>query len=286
MPLEVPQKVIDYVGKKKFATVDDLVERFGFTRLTAQNYLSRLKKRGIVSRVGYGRYRFEAQPLSPGLSVAESDRYLFEDYRSAPPSLVERVKSIVDVIRARMPFVEFSVWSTENLAEFSHYAIGKDVVFIEAERGVSKKIREVLLEKNIRSLIEPSGGELMDIFIQMEAPLVIFRRKETYATIKKEGVRIPLLERMMVDLYFYITRLEFPFPRDEYGRMLYNVLKAGRLNFDTLMRYASRRAVREEMSILLSMMRRRYPELPLPEVGAAASGIEATLEEMVKGASV
>ncbi|MEE8167705.1 MAG: DUF6577 family protein [Candidatus Hydrothermarchaeales archaeon] len=267
MPLEVPQMVLDYVEGKNFVTVEDLLERFGFKRVTAYNYLSRLKKKGIVSRVGYGRYRVGT-------------------YKPTPSSMVTRVKRIVDIVREKMPFIEFSIWSIGNLAEFSHYAIGKDVAFIEADKRTSRKIRDVLLEKNIHSLVEPSRGELGDIFSLLEEPLIIFQRREAYATIKKDRVRIPLLERMMVDLYFYITRLGFPYPPDEYGRMFYNILKARTLNFDMLRKYASRRSVREEMTSLLSRMREKYPELSIPELGERALEVETILEEIVRGASL
>jgi len=185
-----------------------------------------------------------------------------------------------------MPFVEFTVWSTETLAPFSHYAIGRDVVFLEADKGTSKKIRDALLENNIRSLTEPSKEQLSDVFSLLEEPVVVFRRKETYATRMDNRVRLATLERMLVDLYFYITRLEFPYPPDEYGRLVYNVFKTRTLNVDMLRKYASRRGVRGEMDLLLSKMRDRYPDLEIPELEEKVQGIEAILEEMVGGASL
>ncbi len=266
MPSDVPEKVLDYVRDKKFITVNSLIERFDFKRATAYNYLSRLKKKGIVSRVGYGRYKIG-------------------EYKPISPAMVPRVNRIVDTIREKMPFAEFTAWSTENLASFSHYAIGKDVIFIDADRRVSGKIREILLENNIRSLLEPSRGELSEVFTLLEEPLVIFQRKEAYATAMQNRVRIPLPERMIVDLYFYITRLGFPYPPDEFGRILYNILKTETMNIDMLRKYASRRGLREEISGLLSRMKDRYPELEIPELEEETPEIEAIIQEIVVGAS-
>jgi DNA-binding transcriptional ArsR family regulator len=262
----VPKDVLSYVKGKKFVTVGDLMERFGYKRATAYSYLSRLRKDGIVSRVGYG-------------------RYLVGEFKPRSFVVTPRVSRIVNVIRKKMPFVEFTIWSTENLAPFSHYAVGRDVVFLEADRRTSKKIREVLLEDGIRSLTEPSRGQLNDVFSLLEEPVVIFQRKEAYATRMENRVRLPSLERMLVDLYFYITRFGFPYPPGEYGRLLYNVLKSVTLNIDMLKRYASRRGVREEISLLLSGMRDRYPELDIPEPGERPPEADEMLAEMVRGAA-
>ncbi len=114
---------------------------------------------------------------------------------------------------------------------------------------------------------------------------MIFQRKEAYATVTQNRVRIPLPERMVVDLYFYITRLGFPHPPDEFGRILYNILKTKPLNVDMLRKYASRRGLREDISNLLFRMRGRYPELEIPELEEGVSDTEAIMEEIVMGAS-
>ncbi len=266
VPSQVPQKILDYVKEKRFLTTEDLTLSFGFRRATAHNYLSRLKKMGIISRIGYGKYRV--------------GKYV-------PPStmMTQKVAIVVNAIKEKMPYAELTAWSTENLARFSHYAIGKDVIFIETHKGTSMKIRDILLENGIRSLVGPSRREMGNIFSLLDEPLVIFQRKETYATETQGGSRSPFLERMLVDLYFYITRLDFPYPLDEYGRVLHNALRTCTLNTDMLRKYASRRGLREEVSILLSMMKNRYPDLRIPELEEGLPETEAILDEIVKGAS-
>lgn len=260
----IPQKVLDYIEKKESVTTEELTERFGFKRITAYNYLSRLRKEGFLTRVGHGRYRLG-------------------NYERISLDTSPRVKQITNLIKERMPFIEFTIWSTEDLATSSHYAMGKNVVFIEANKRVSQKIKDVILENNIRSLVEPSKKRMSDIFYLLEEPVVIFQRKDSYATFTQNNIRFPQPEKMIIDLYFYITRLDFPYPPDEYGRVLYYILKNKNLNFDRLKRYASRRGLNEEFSNLLSRMKDKYPELNIPRL-KKASEIEATLNEIVEGA--
>ncbi len=143
------------------------------------------------------------------------------------------------------------------------------------------------MENNIRSLVEPSKRRMSDIFSLLEEPVIVFpivfQRKDAYATFTQNNLRFPQPEKMIVDLYFYITRLDFPYPPDEYGRVLYYILKNKNLNFDRLKRYASRRGLNEEFANLLSKMKDKYPELKIPRL-KKASEIEDTLNEIVEGA--
>lgn len=152
-------------------------------------YLSRLRKEGIITRVGYGRYRLG-------------------DYERIPLGTSPKVKQITNLIK-----------------------------------------------------VEPSKKRMSDIFDLLEEPVVIFQRKDSYATFTQNNIRFPQPEKIIIDLYFYITRLGFPYPPDEYGRVLYYILKNKNLNFDRLKRYASRRGLNEKFSNLLSRMKDKYPEL-------------------------
>jgi len=68
------KKVLKYVEEKRSVTVEDLMNRFGFKRTTAYNYFSRLRKMGIVSRIGYGRYQIgEYKP--PSLAMTPKVNY-------------------------------------------------------------------------------------------------------------------------------------------------------------------------------------------------------------------
>jgi hypothetical protein len=260
---KVPRKVAGFVEKKRYITVDEIVDRFGYKRTTAYAYLSRLEKEGILTRIGYGRYKVGRATL-------------------AEPRLTPRMKSIGRLIREKIPFGDFVIWDMENLAEFSHYAIGRNVVFIEAGGDLVSKIGDALLEQGIRPMIEPTKEELGKLFTYFEEPVLILKRREVYATERVDNLLVPRFERMLVDLYFLITRMGFPFPPDELGRILYNVLRDRALNLDRLKKYASRRGLKEEISLLLRRLREEYPELDIPiEEGR---GTEKMIEEIVKGA--
>ncbi len=262
---EVPGKIAKYLSSTSYVSVEDLVERFGYKKTTAYAYLSRLSKKGKVSRVGCGKYRVGK------IQVAE-------------PPLPPRVKEVANVILKKMPFSEFVVWGTENLADFSHYVVGRDVVFVEAKNQLVPKIVDTLLEGGVKAIVEPSKEEFKNLFTYFDRPVVVFKRREKYAAVKKSNLLLPRLERTLVDQYYCITRRGFPFPLDEFGRIFYNVLRDRVLNIDMLKKYASRRGLRDEMSALIVRFKEEYPELemwPQGEKGASAD----LIEEIVKGAT-
>ncbi len=262
---EVPEKVIEYVNSREYIRVDDLEERFAFKKSTSYSYLSRLEKRGVISRIGYGRYK-----------VGKVEHI--------EVSIMPRTRKIVEIIRKKMPFAEFVIWSTENLSDFTHYTIGKNIVFIEAEHRLTGKIKDALLDHDVRAIVEPTKVELKEVFTYFNEPVLILKRREKYATQKIDGILVPQIERMLVDLYFLITRKKLPFPPDELGRILYNILYDRTLNLERLKRYASRRLLTEEISVLLSRFKREYPDLDIPFLEEKLETKEKVIDEIVKGA--
>ena len=109
--LAVPDKVLEYLREKQTASIADVSEEFDVSEVTAMNYLSRLTGLGLANRVGYGKYEYG---------------------RSEDSSLVitPGVQRVIDLVE-RFGEKNILVWSINMLSNYAHYAIGKDLFFVE-----------------------------------------------------------------------------------------------------------------------------------------------------------
>ena len=265
---DVPEKVRDYVLTRECVTVEDLTEAFGISRISSKNYLSRLSSEKVIRRVSRGAYaREEAKQI---------------DIKLSP-----KILGIIDVIEKRLFDVDFVIWGTELLAPYSHYALGRDVIFIECKKSSIEKIRDTLLTNRYQVISKLSRDYFIEIYQSSAEPIILQPRKEKYATLKRDRYRIPTFERIFVDLYYMIAKYELPLPPDEYGRILYNFLEEIGLNLSVTFRYASRRGIRDEIVILLFKFSKTYKNLKISEESFVGSRKRIELiEEIIRGPQI
>ncbi|MGV9103460.1 MAG: DUF6577 family protein [Candidatus Thorarchaeota archaeon] len=261
----VPQKVIDYVTRQGTVSVEEMMQDLSVTRITAKNYLSRLAKTGITKRIGRGLYQ-----VGKGTTVAVR----------LPPE----VSLIGQFVKERFPMATIAIWSLTMLADYAHYAIGRDLVVLETDRLISPSIRDALIEKGYRAILDPENRDFKEYAYYSDKTIFILERKEKYAVFESEGLLIPTPERIWLDLYYFLTRRCWAFPPSELGLMFANMLRKEGVNFNRLLRYARRRNLRDEMIIFLYDMR-RSSQLPIPEsTFVGKKEVLSTIGEMVRGA--
>jgi len=260
----VPQKVVDYATMHGTISIEDMMQDLGITRITAKNYLSRLAKMDITKRIGTGLYK-----VGKGTTVAAK--------------LPKDLSLIGQSIEERFPMATIVIWSLSMLADYAHYAIGRDLVVLETDRLLSPSIRDALIERGYRVVLNPENRDFKEYAYYNDKALFVLERKEKYAVLGVEGLFIPTPERIWLDLYYFITRKDLAFPPSELGLIFANMLRKEGVKFNRFLRYASRRNLRDEMIIFLYDLR-RSSQLPVPEsMLAGRKGALSTIEEMVRG---
>lgn len=257
----VPDRVLEYISGREVVSLDDLVSDLGVSRLTAKNYLSRLVGMDLAKRVGRGLYQ-----------VGRGE--------TAGVELNPEVSGLVDLLRGRFPMADLVVWSLSMLADYSHYAIGRDLMFVETGRATSASVRDFLLEKGYHAVLNPDSRDFREYASYPETFVFVVERKERYGV---SGL-VPTPERVWLDVYHLITRKELAFSAGELGVIFMNMLRREGINFTRLLRYAQRRKLRDEMIIFLFELRQSYPLLIPEEVLEGRKGALSFIEEMAEGA--
>lgn len=234
----VPKKTIEYVMNRDTVSIEDLALGLNISKLTAKNYLSRMAKMGLIMNIGRGLYR-KGENRSSIINM--------------PPDL----SNLASILRKRFPMSNPVFWSLSMIADYSHYAIGKDLIFIETSKMLSKGIRDVISEYDYQVVLRPLARDFKEYAEKNARQVFILERKESYGLTLEEGNLVPTLERVWVDLYYFITRKKLSFSPYELGVIFGNILKRGEINFNRLIRYAGRRGLSKEIIILLHVLKER-----------------------------
>jgi DNA-binding Lrp family transcriptional regulator len=218
---KIPDKIKKGIlNSDKYITINELNKKFNIKRITASNYLSRLKKEGLITRIGRGEY----------LSIQKS---------KLKPEFDQQIVELHNLIKKNSPFLEFIIWSIFNFKEFFHNIPVKNYIFIEVEELFElKAIKERLFENNIESIIDPNSKDFEEVSFRKEIPVFLFKRKNLYGTIKMNDLITAISERCILDMYYYITKKHLNYPIEELKAILIKMIQTGEFNFSFAMRYA------------------------------------------------
>ncbi len=242
MSLKISEKIKNsIISSESIITIKELVNRFDIKRITATNYLSRLEREGLITRIGRGEY----------LSLQKS---------KLKPEIDPKLEEIHGYIKEDSPFLEFIIWSIFNFKDFFHYIPIKNYIFIEAAGIIElKSIKDRLFENNIESIINPKSKDFEELSYRKEIPIFLFKRKNLYGTLKMNDVNTAISERCIIDLYYYITREHLNYPLEELKNILMKMIQTGEFNFSFSMRYAKIRNIELDLLLILSKL---YEDLP------------------------
>ncbi len=222
--MSVPENVVEYIEKKEVVDADQMSKDLRISEISARNYLSRLKTSEKMTRIGKGTYRVK---LGSRLEM---------------PSRTQR---IYDIIKQQYSSGDFVIWSLGMLANYAHYEVGKDLIVVETNEALGYRIRELLLKEGYNAVLNPFKKDYMNytyydyVFVEERLERFLVRGN------------LPEPERLLVDVYFAITRKSLSFSPYELGAILGDALRSGDIDIPRMLTYASRRGIGAEWTIIL-----------------------------------
>ena len=267
MSMMVPQKFSTHVLERENVTVEELVRELDLKELTVRNYLSRMKREGLLRRVGRGRYTVD------------------HGVRSTPevPDALER---ILTMISREFPQLSPVAWSSSMLSGYMHNVPGRDLLVIDVPRNAVVRLADHLAARDILVFKDP-GPEPLDAYAWSNLEAVfLFGKGETVASVPLDRYRVATVDRIWVDLYFLCTRRDLSFPLAELGVVLTNAYRSGAISVDRMLMYSSRRGLRSEVLLMLYELGKADPDLGTLR-GVLPYGERALewIEQVVIGAS-
>jgi len=187
---------------------------------TLLQYLHEAVAEGVIHRAGRGWFSSLATP--------------FELNR-------EPVRDLASTLENRFPLLEFSCWSTAQIAGYGHHLLGRFVAFAHTERDSMESVAGALRVAGWSAFLNPTQQEVTKSFRVTEKTVVV---RPAVSRAPVDG-KFASVEKLLVDLHVESTALQL-MDAGEYQRIVANLAGSARISVGTLAQYAERRSQRVE----------------------------------------
>lgn len=166
------------------------------------------------------------------------------------PSLTEDLRNLYADLTRAFPLIDIVVYSGNDINSLQHHLSANNAIYVEVPKEATEAVFHYLADKKIRAFHRPTEDFMSD-YVDLAEKSVIVKALTTEAPIKAvDGVMMSTLEKMLVDInadpdFYYLQ-----------GNETFNIMQNARslyaINIPKMLRYASRRGIRETMQTILN----------------------------------
>jgi hypothetical protein len=187
-----------------------------------------LVKDGVLSRVSKGVFKIGGS-------------------RSYNPVIDAKLKKLAKTIGKQFPFAEFCLWDTALINNFSQHLTAQGFYVVAVEKDAAESVFHFLLEKLKNVYYNPTDDVIDNYLYLSDTKSVVVKNMVTEApTETVEGVKVPSLEMILVDL-FCDKRLFKAYQGNELAHIYRNIFSQYSVNMTKVVRYAARRGKKPEI---------------------------------------
>lgn len=228
------QGIMEFAGMHPYFGLQDLYAHLDgeadISRQTISWYLTKLIESGQLRRIGHGKY-------------SKADKQQF----AIVPT--EEQRSLNEMLKQHWPYAHFCIYNGDVISPLQHLLSANNITYIETEREATSAVFNHLRDEGRTAYLRPTR-ELMYNYIDLSQPAIFVKPLITESPVQESnGVLVPTLEKLLVDLqkdadFFYLQEAE--------GVNIFrNALSLYTINESRLLRYASRRGLREEIETII-----------------------------------
>lgn len=191
-------------------------------------------QKGILERIGKGIFK-----------IGKNKAFV--------PELNAKTKSIYNQLQRELPYINFCIWNTDIINEFTLHHAYRHFTLVEVEKDIAEVVFLLLREKHKGVFFNPSA-EIQENYVFTVPNPIIVRFLISEAPLQKSGDYTTVtLEKILVDLYCEKDLFNF-----YQGREIRIIFKAAyekyTINMTKLLRYAARRGKRTEVESYINQI--------------------------------
>jgi len=228
------QFILDFAAAGQVFSSSEIVDSFGrkeISKTTINTILARLCNAGKIQRISRGKYA--------ALSVSKT--FL--------PKLSGEASVTFRSVRKQFPYASACVYEGQWLSQFMHHVASNNAIYIEVERDAAESVFEWLRSEGKNAYFRPDGNFIYRYINMGDGPIIVKVLISQSPLTGATGIPVPTLEKLMVDMY---CDKDFSYLQ---GAEYYHIVNAAQdlyeINKNSLLRYASRRNVKEKMIKIL-----------------------------------
>ena len=241
MPKIIENRLIEEFRNQEFFTREELFDFFRYFEPDLKEgtfgwRIYDLKKKNIIKSLGRGQYTISYKPKYKPLVSSE---------------LLKLNKKIVE----KYQDLKYCIWETGWINEFSQHQSNRRITIIEIEKEFVESLY-YHLKDNFRHdiYLNPDEREIEFYISESNNPIIvkklITRSPIGKRTEHKTKLSIPLLEKILVDLYAE-EKLFYFYQGSELRYIYENAINQYTINFTKLFSYAKRREREQEIKMFM-----------------------------------
>lgn len=235
MSNETTTSILNYAENHRIFSIEDLYaylhERISINRASLSWYLFKLVDGHALARTGRGLYgKVMKQSFAPNPS--------------------DEVKEVAERLMYHFPFAKFCIYQGEIIAPLLHHLSSNRIIYVETERDTAETVFNFLRGERQEAYLRPDK-DMIYRYVDMDRGAFFVKNLVSEAPLQKvSDVPMPTLEKLLVDImrdsdFFYLQGAESE-------RIIENAFHLYTINKSRLLRYASRRKVKEALSSILN----------------------------------
>lgn len=248
MPKIIENKLIEEFKDKESFTKEELFDFFrrlepDLKEGTFGWRVYDLKNKNIIKSVRRGYY-----------TISSKSKY--------KPDISNEIVKLAGHLTGKYKDINYCIWETEWLNEFSQHQSTKKLITIEIEKDFVESLFFELKNLSQFDFYLNPDEKTIDFYISESTKPVIIRKLVTRSPVEKRTEKkvklvIPLLEKILVDL-FSEEKLYYFYQGSELIHIYENAIKNYTINFSKLFSYAGRR---EKEKVIRKFMIENLPHL-------------------------
>lgn len=174
--------------------------------------------------------------------------------RSYNPVMDTKLEKMAKTIGKQFPFADFCLWDSSVINSFSQHLTARGFYVVAVEKDVVESVFHFLLEKMKNVYYNPTDDIIDNYLYQSDKKPIVVKNMVSEAPIETvEGVKVPSLEMILVDL-FCEKRLFKAYQGNELAHVYKNAFGQYSINVTKMVRYASRRGKKIEIECFMKKL--------------------------------
>lgn len=228
------QNILTYAASGNVFGSSEIMEnlnRVDISRPVVNATLARMANEGKILRVGYGKY------------VAASGAKIFL------PEVAPESVALFKEIKQKFPYASVCLYEGRWLSQFMHHVAINNATYIEVERVAAESVFEWLRGTGKEAYFRPDD-EFIYRYVDLGRNVYIVKILTSQSPLSEiDGIPVPTLEKLLVDMY---CDKDFSYLQGaEYYRIMNAAQNMYPLSKKTMLRYASRRNVKEKIEKIM-----------------------------------
>ena len=228
-------KLKEKLRQNHYFTLQQAAEVLQIPNSTVRWTISEIEKRGYISRIERGKYTFNKEEI------------IFYNNYQKPIITYEYTNKLIDILE--QTGYEYFISGLDVLGTYMHHIPENYPIMLFVYKHSLNEVIDLLNTNHLNAVPadEYKKNDYIKNTIDNEGKVIIYSTSEfNYA---KNG--FALKEKAFVDLYFEITRNEYPLSLQELGRIYLNLVRKREVNKSQMVTIATRRKINKDIRYIV-----------------------------------